>query len=295
MNKISAIFKLLRPKQYAKNLFIFLTAFFGGAILNPGILLNLSLGFMLFSLASSAVYIFNDILDVESDRLHPTKKNRPIASGLISVSTAGLLCAFLILVTLPISWFFLSPITTYLLTTYLLLNTAYCMRLKHIAIIDVILIALGFVLRVFFGATISNIEPSSWLILMTFLLSLFLGFAKRRDDVIIFEKSGKKMRSSIDGYNKAMIETLLSITSTILVLCYIMYTQSAESLALVGVDTHYLYTTSIFVIIGIFRYIQLTLVRSKSGSPTQVLFTDPMIQTALAGWIISFGGIIYFL
>ena len=293
MNTLMASIALLRPKQWAKNFFIFIPAFFAGVIFHIVTLTELAFGFFLFSAAASSIYILNDILDVESDRQHLTKCKRPIASGVLPVPLAIMIAIVLSIGSSVITWRCLHASTASILIGYLLLNVAYCFKIKHIAIIDVVFIALGFVFRVFFGAFIAGVQPSSWLVLMTFLLSLFIGFAKRRDDVIIFEESGKRMRKSIDGYNRAMIDTLLSITATILIISYIMYTQSAEALSLTGVKTTYLYTTSIFVIIGLFRYIQLAVVHAKTGSPTKVLFSDRMIQGAVLGWITCLGGMIY--
>ena len=179
----------MRPSQYFKNLFIFAPLFFGLKITNIELLLSAFVAFLSFSLIASAVYIFNDYHDVEEDKLHPTKKNRPLASGSISKKAALLLMLMLLLVGLCI-FSLLGRQMLYIVFVYLVINIAYTIKLKHVAIIDVFIIAIGFVLRLFIGSAVTNVELSMWIILMTFLLALFLALAKRRDDVLIFLSSG---------------------------------------------------------------------------------------------------------
>ena len=167
----------------------------------------------------------------------------------------------------------------------------YSVKLKHIAIIDITIIAIGFVIRLFIGSTVSDIPLSMWIVIMTFLLALFIALAKRRDDVIIFNETGKKMRKVVDGYNLKFIETSMSIMASITLVSYITYTTSDRVTQLY--NNEYLFLTSIFVIIGILRYLQITIVKEDSGSPTKIILKDFFIQLALLGWILSFIWIIY--
>ena len=179
----------------------------------------------------------------------------------------------------------------YIVLIYFVLNIFYSLKLKHVAILDVIIIAIGFVLRVIEGAVIAAVPLSKWIVLMTFLLSLLLAFAKRRDDVIIFEKTGIKVRPNLSSYNLEFLNSVLSLLSAITIICYIMYTVSDEVMQ--RLESSYLYLTSLFVIAGILRYLQLTQVSQKSGSPTKILFRDRFIQMTVLGWVFSYFWIIY--
>jgi 4-hydroxybenzoate polyprenyltransferase len=174
---------------------------------------------------------------------------------------------------------------------YYLLNIAYCVKLKHIAIVDVFIISTGFVLRVFAGGLATNVYISHWIILMTFLLALFLTFAKRRDDVVIYSKTEVKVRRNINRYSLEFINQAISIIASVTIVCYIMYTVSAE--VIIHFQTSYLYITSIFVLAGIIRYMQLAIVDVKSGSPTKILLKDKFTQLCVIAWIITFFVIIY--
>ena len=174
---------------------------------------------------------------------------------------------------------------------YLILNIAYCLRLKHISIADVFSIALGFVLRVVIGGVVSDIFLSQWIILMTFLLALFIAIAKRRDDVAIYESSGVKLRSSIHRYNLSFMNLTLCIVASITMVCYIMYTLSDSVIDRIG--SQYLYTTSVFVLAGIFRFLQVTIVDKKSGSPTKILYRDSFIHFCIGSWLIVFAILLY--
>ena len=180
-----------------------------------------------------------------------------------------------------------------MLLAYFVMNLAYTLKLKHYPLIDVFIIALGFVLRVVVGGIATDIYLSHWIILMTFLLALFLAFAKRRDDVMIFTQTGVEARKKTKRYNLEMLNLILAILATVTIVCYIMYTVSAEVIE--RFHNQYVYVTSVFVLIGIFRYLQLTLVDIKSGSPTEILIKDFVIQSCIAAWMVTFTLIIYFL
>jgi decaprenyl-phosphate phosphoribosyltransferase len=288
------ILKLLRPEQWTKNLFVFLPVFFGGQLLNVSALLSCVVAFMAFSLAASSIYCFNDILDVEADKSHPEKCNRPIASGIISVRQAYAMMAICLLM----SWcviFFCSGKADYtlmvLILFYYLMNFAYCVKLKQYAIIDAVIISIGFVLRVSVGGAAAGVRCSEWIIIMTFLLALFLAFTKRRDDVILYMNTGVTPRQNTGRYNLEFMNQVITIVATIAIIAYIMYTLSPGVINYY--NSGYIYLTGIFVLTGIIRYLQVTIVDVKSGSPTKILLHDRFIQCCIAGWIISFLIIIY--
>lgn len=288
---------LLRPHQWLKNLFVLLPAFFDGRIDEPAILLPSVVAFVSFCLLSSGIYCLNDIVDAPSDRHHPEKQHRPIASGAVSTAAAYVLMAALmalsLLLALTASWAGVRDVqqVAAILCSYLLLNVAYCFWLKRLAIVDVFVIATGFVLRIMAGGQATGIEPSSWLVLMTFLLALFLAFAKRRDDVMIYVQTGVLARQNVSHYNLVFINQIIAIIASVLIVCYIMYTVSPDVVGRFG--SRRVYMTAVFVLAGILRYLQLTVVADKSGSPTRVLLTDRFIHVCIAGWLAAFAFIIY--
>lgn len=286
------IFKLLRVKQYIKNLFIFLPIFFGLQVFNPQSLWKVFITFVSFSLIASSVYIFNDILDKEHDQKHKVKKNRPIASGKISIKKAIFIMLFLLLFGMSLIIFIHNIGVLYLSISYFIVNIIYTLWLKKLPILDVFTIALFYVVRVLIGGLSANIEINFWIIIMTFLLALFLSFAKRRDDVLIMIKENRSVRKSVDGYNLRFMDSVLFITSSITLVSYIMYTVSQSTTELY--NSNYIYITSLFVLLGIFRYLQITLVEEQSGAPTEVLYKDTLLQISILGWLLSFGIIMYF-
>ncbi len=286
-----SIFKIIRPKQWIKNLFVFIPMFFGGHMLDVQALIASFLAFMAFSLAASSVYCFNDIIDVEADRRHPVKCHRPIASGAVSITQGYMLMALMIILSFAILLFNGSWLVATTIITYYLMNLAYCARLKDYAIIDVCIIASGFVLRILAGGFATDVIPSKWLVLMTFLLTLFLSFAKRRDDVLRMNQTGQAPRKNTIRYNLTFINQAITITAGVTLVCYIMYTVSPE--VTLRLHNDYLYLTSIFVIIGLLRYIQIAVVDEKSGDPTKVVLHDHFTQLVILGWIIAFVLIIY--
>ncbi len=253
--------------------------------------------FFAFGMAASGIYCFNDIYDVEADKLHPEKCKRPIASGAISEASGYVLMVFCIISALVITMSFPWEVgggriyVSSIIILYVLMNIAYCMILKQLAIIDVFIIAVGFVLRVFAGGFATGIYLSHWIILMTFLLALFLAFAKRRDDVVMYENTGLKARKNVNRYNVDFMNQAIAIIGSITMVCYIMYTVSPEVTA--RFNSSYVYMTVVFVLAGIIRYMQITIVDVKSGSPTKVLMKDRFIQLCVLGWCLSFAFIIY--
>ena len=287
--------KILRPKQWMKNFFVMLPLFFGGELFNGKALLAGAITFFAYSFAASSIYCFNDIHDVDDDRRHPVKCLRPVASGAVSVSVAYVLM-FICFALSMLSMFFLPDYalqTGGILLLYWLLNLAYCARLKQYAIIDVCIVAFGFVLRLLAGGFATHIPLSKWIVLMTFLITLFMSFAKRRDDVIRMERTGEAPRKNTIRYNLTFINQAITITASVTLVCYIMYTVSPEVIQ--NFQTDYLYLTTIFVLVGLLRYIQLTVVDQKSGDPTKVLLKDRFTQLVVVAWLLTFLLIIYVL
>lgn len=303
----SAYIQLIRPKQWLKNVFVLLPVFFGGAMKSlPSVYASL-VAFVAFSFVASSVYCFNDIIDAEADRRHPVKCHRPVASGAVSKSQA---------VGLMVLMFVLSMLTLGLLTTerivpegstlstlyspwtvvgiilfYYLLNLGYCAWFKRYAIVDVFIIAFGFVLRLLAGGLASGVVLSKWIVLMTFLLTLFLSFAKRRDDVVRMEKTGEAPRQNTIRYNLTFINQAITITASVTLVCYIMYTVSPEVTA--RAKSENLYLTTVFVLLGLMRYIQLSVVDNRSGDPTKALLRDRFLQAVVLLWALAFALIIY--
>jgi len=285
-----SIIKLMRIKQYVKNLFIFIPIFFSGKITDLFFLRDVSLTFVFFSVLASSVYIINDVIDSDDDKKHPVKKNRPIASGLVSKRFAVLVSIILLLISLICTFLLLGYIVTLVFLLYFIVNLFYCFVLKHIAIIDIFIIGFGFVIRILVGSIVCIAPLSEWIIVMVFMLSLFMGFAKRRDDVIYYIKDGTKMRSSVDGYNIELINSLMTIIGAVIIVAYIMYTLSPDVAAFKS--PNFIYTT-LWVIIAIFRYFQLSLVFNKTGSPTEILYKDRIIQMCILLWGLMVGYFIY--
>ena len=284
---------LIRPQQWIKNGFVLIPMFFGGRLLNVDDAIASVVTFFAFSCAASAVYCFNDIVDVDADRRHPVKCRRPIASGAVSVPTAYALMAVLALLSALLLFFLPQRAgeTAGIVAFYFLLNMAYCLWLKRHAIIDVCTVAFGFVLRILAGGMACDVAVSNWLVLMTFLLALFLSFAKRRDDVLRMNETGEPPRRNTIRYNITFVNQAITITGTVTLVCYIMYTVSPEVVS--RFHAPYLYLTSIFVLVGLLRYMQLTVVDEVSGDPTKILLRDRFTQAIVVAWIMAFLLIIY--
>ena len=284
---------LIRPQQWIKNGFVLIPMFFGGRLLNVDDAFASVVTFFAFSFVASAIYCFNDIVDVEADRRHPIKCHRPIASGAVSVPTAYALMVILTLLSALLLFFLPQRAgeTAGIVAFYFLLNMAYCLWLKRHAIIDVCTVAFGFVLRILAGGMACDVAVSNWLVLMTFLLALFLSFAKRRDDVLRMNETGEPPRRNTIRYNLTFVNQAITVTGTVTLVCYIMYTVSPEVVS--RFHAPYLYLTSIFVLVGLLRYMQLTVVDEVSGDPTKILLRDRFTQAIVVAWIMSFLLIIY--
>ena len=265
--------RLLRPKDWAKNLFLVVPSFFAGQFFVPSTVPKILEGFIAFCFFASSIYIINDYRDIEDDRKHPVKCNRPLASGSVKKTPAIILCISLLIVG-SLFGYLADPnfLFFFILGLYFIINLSYSFGLKNIAILDILMLSSGFVLRVKGGAVISKVDTSEWLIIMTFLLSLFMAIAKRRDDLLLKSSTGTDMRKSMSGYNLDFLNTMLGLSSAIIIVAYINYTVSPITVMRLG--TYRLYYSSLFVIAGLMRYLQITFVLKKSGSPTEILYKD---------------------
>jgi len=288
--------KLFRVEQWVKNLFVFVPLFFSGNITNLDLLTKSIFAFIIFSLAASVVYILNDYNDIEADRKHPEKRRRPLASGAISKSKAIGILTGLVIIDVALVFlarlYFHEPLWKFatVIGLYIVMNLAYTFKLKHVPIIDIFIIALGFVFRVLAGGYITKIEISQWAILLTFVLALVLAIGKRRGELINAQVSGKT-RKALDGYNVQFADIALSISVTLAIVCYLMFTLSPEVQARFHERVFY---TVIFVVFAFLRYLQQTLVYNRTESPTKIVYRDRYIQITLVLWVAAFLIQIYF-
>jgi len=273
----SALFKTMRPRQWTKNAFVFFALVFDKQLFHVPALLRIVAGFALFCLISSVVYLLNDIADIEADRQHPIKKNRPLPSGKLPISVAWIAAIILVVIALPLGYL-LAPGFAAVLTTYLVMNLAYSKWLKHIPIVDVFIIAAGFVLRVEAGVTLIVVERfSPWLYVVTTLGSLYLGFGKRRAELTLLDKGAGSHRKVLEGYSIPLLDQYVTIVSAATILSYSLYTFSAVNLP----SNHSMMLTIPFVAYIIFRYLYLIQMTQEAGAPDEVLLTDRPIQIAL--------------
>lgn len=282
--------KLLRPKDWAKNLFLFVPLFFAGEIFHFDKVWSVAWGFLAFCCIASSIYILNDFRDREEDKKHPVKRMRPLASGAIKPATAMIIFALLVITGMGLAYWIRDKFL-FVLSIYFVMNIAYSFGLKNVPILDIIIVAIGFVLRIKAGAVIAKVGLSEWLNIMVFLLALFMAIGKRRDDVLLKLSSGTDMRKSIKGYNLDFLNVLLALVCSVIVVAYFMYTMSPEVINRYG--TYRLYYTCLFVLAGIMRYLQIIYVQADSGSPTRILYKDRFIQISILLWIATFYVILY--
>lgn len=291
LDQVKALIMAMRPRQWIKNSIIFAALVFDRQLTPnnwPAVMRTLA-GFIIFCLLSGIVYIINDLADVEADRQHPEKRTRPIASGRLPVRTArGFAIGALILI-FPVSvW--LSPAFAIVALSYFLLNLAYSKWIKHIALLDVFSIALGFVLRVVAGATLIYVTRfSPWLYVVTTLGALYIGFGKRRSELALLADGANAHRKVLDGYTIPLLDQLITIVSATTIIAYSLYTFSAPNLP----DNHIMMLTIPFVMYGVFRYLYLIQVTHSGGAPEEVLFSDRPLQITILLWGLSVLAIFY--
>lgn len=273
------LLKLMRPKQWIKNFFVFGALIFSYSFLNLNKTIAALIAFILFCLISSTVYIMNDILDVEKDRVHPKKRFRPIASGAISIKQASVALVVLLAISM-ISSFMINKGLFFILVLYFINNIFYSFKIKNIVILDVISIAVGFILRVIAGGVAIDVSLSGWILLCTFFISLFLGFEKRRNEIIKLEGKANEHRKILDDYSDELLKQFSDITLTCTVISYAMYT-------FVAYENAYMMITNIFVVYGLFRYKYLSMKKGQGGSPTETVMTDKSIIIDVILWVIT--------
>ena len=274
---LTALLKTMRPRQWTKNAFVFFALVFDKQLLHLPAFLNTLAGFALFCLVSSAVYIFNDLADLEADRQHPEKKNRPLPSGQLPRGAAWTAGVLLAAVTLPLGWL-LSPFFAGVLAFYFLINLAYSRWLKHVPILDVMIVAAGFVLRVHAGTTLIHVERfSPWLYAVTTLGALYLGFGKRRAELALLAHGAGSHRKVLEGYTLPLLDQYITIVSAATILAYSLYTFSAPNLP----ANHSMMLTIPFMAYIIFRYLYIIQVTHDAGAPEEVLLSDRPMQIAI--------------
>lgn len=279
----------MRPKQWAKNVFVFTALVFDRKLLNPSAFLSTLAGAALFSLIASAVYIFNDIADIESDKQHPTKKNRPIASGKLPLGAAWAAAIILLLIALPLA-FLLDPAFLAICLVYFVLNMLYSAKLKHIPLIDVLVLASFYLLRVISGTALIEVRRfSPWLYVVTSLFALFIGLGKRRAELVLQYGNGGKVRPVLEGYTIEFLDQLIIIVSGTTIVSYSLYTFSAPNLP----ENHSMMLTIPFVLYGIFRYLYL-LQAGKGGAPEDIAMSDRPLQAAILLWSVVVMLVFYF-
>ena len=274
--KLQEYIRLIRPHQWLKNLFVFLPLFFSGNMTNWNMLLATIYAAMSFAFISSSIYCLNDIIDVETDKQHPEKRNRPIAKGSVSLQEAYTLMILMCLLAYGVLFLLgLNGKSILVISIYFVLNILYCVNLKQIPLVDIFIVSSGFVLRIILGGLVCNIELSQWIILMTFLLSLFLAISKRLDDIRIYNEKKILIRKNISHYNVEYIQLTLSIIASVTIVCYIMYTVDVDVVS--RIDNHYLYLSSLLVILGVLRFLQIAIVEKQCCSLTKILMKDKFI------------------
>lgn len=284
-----ALLKTMRPKQWTKNAFVLAAVVFDRQLLNQQSIIRSLAGFVLFCLLSSSIYIINDIFDVEADRKHPHKRNRPIASGKLSIPFATGAAIVIVLFTLTAS-FLLSSGFGWISLAYFLLNLAYSNWLKHIPLIDVLVIAAGFVLRVAAGVTLIVVERfSPWLYVVTTLFALYIGFGKRRAELTLLAQNANDHRRVLDGYSIPFLDQLITIVSGTTIVAYSLYTFSAPNLP----ENHAMMLTIPFVLYGIFRYLYLIQIKQSGGAPEDILLADRPLQGTVLLWALTILVIFY--
>lgn len=287
-NSFVALIEAMRPKQWIKNAVVFAALVFDIKLFRLQSFALVALAAFLFCLISAATYLFNDLLDVEADRRHPLKSKRPIASGRLSPTAAGIAIVVLLLIAFPAA-IAVRPMLGAIIATYLVVNIAYTFVLKHWVIIDVFVIAAGFVLRAAAGAVVIGVPISPWLYVCLVLLSLFIGFSKRRHELVLLEGNAAAHRRILDDYSPELLDNLISVVSAATIMAYSLYTFSAPNLP----EDHSMMLTIPFVVYGLFRYLYLVHHEDAGGAPEQVLLDDLPLLISIVLWGVSATLVLY--
>ena len=290
MRTLKAVFVSLRPKQWTKNLLVFAGILFSQNFFVLPMLVSTIAAFVIFCFLSGAVYIFNDVTDIEKDKKHPLKSKRPLASGELSVKNALVAVAVIVAACLGASFYF-GPYFFAVAFGYLVLQLAYSLYFKYVVILDVFAIAAGFMLRVVAGAEVIGVDISSWLIICTMLLSLFLAFSKRRHELATLEDSAHEHRKVLADYSIYLLDQMISVVTASTVVCYALYTMSDETITKFG--TSNLIFTVPFVLYGIFRYLYLVHKKGEGGNPENILMSDAPLIIDIFLWAAAAAFILY--
>ncbi len=281
-NVLSALVRAIRPKQAPKNLFVYTALVFAGQLFQSAQFLRATLAFLLFTAVAGSVYLLNDLLDVEQDRLHPRKRLRPIASGELPVPLAWV--AFVVLGLCGCAaGFALSPLFGLTLVAYLVLQIAYCFKLKHVVLLDVFTVAIGFVLRTASGGFAIHVHISHWLLLFSLQLALFLGFGKRRQELVLQGENAGKTRAILSEYSLPFLDQMIMVVTSMTIVCYSVYSVESPT-----AQTHpRLWITVPFLIYGVCRYLYLVYQKGWGGAPDEVLLKDRELQIAILLWFVT--------
>ncbi len=288
--KIQAFVALIRPKQWIKNLFVFVPLVFAKELFEFEPVVTSLMAFLAFCLAASAVYVINDMADVESDRAHPEKKNRPIAAGSVTFAEAYVLIGVLLVCSGAILYG-MDHFFALVVVSYFVMNLAYSFKLKNVVLLDVFVIAAGFMMRVIGGAYALRVEVSTWLVLCTLFVSLFLGFAKRRSELVHLPDSTFPERKVLQLYRVSFVDQMLTIAAAGTVISYALYTVAPRTVHLFNTDK--LIYTTVFVLYGVFRYLYLIHTTTSTDKPTDVLTSDPPILMTVLLWVCACIALIY--
>ena len=277
---LKALFKTMRPKQWAKNVFLLAAIVFDRKLTNVDAMLHIFLGVITFSLVASVVYIINDITDVEADRQHPTKRERPIAAGKLSIPAAWTFAAILLLISFPVAYW-LSPTFAFITLLYLIFNLTYSKWIKHVVLLDIIVLASFYVIRVAAGVALINVERfSPWIYIFTTFLALLMGTGKRRAELSEIADGPNSQRRVLDGYTLSFLDQLITLASGMTIITYSLYTFSAPNLP----ENHAMMLTIAFLMYGIFRYQYMLQVKGTGSAPEELVLSDRPLQIAVVLW-----------